>query len=217
MTPAIHLSNRVAGPARWALVALAAATLLGACAPLVVGGAMVGGALMVTDRRTSGAQVEDQAIELKAANRVREAVGDRGHFNITSYNRAVLITGEAATEADRTAVEQAVGKVENLRSVLNETAVMGSSSLTSRSSDTFISGRVKAAFVDAKDMHANAFKVVTERGVVYLMGRVTEREATRATDIARGIPGVLKVVRVFEILTEAELADLQRKTEPAKK
>ena len=217
MTPAIHLSNRVAGPARWALVALAAATLLGACAPLVVGGAMVGGALMVTDRRTSGAQVEDQAIELKAANRVREAVGDRGHFNITSYNRAVLITGEAATEADRTAVEQAVGKVENLRSVLNETAVMGSSSLTSRSSDTFISGRVKAAYVDAKDMHANAFKVVTERGVVYLLGRVTEREATRATDIARGIPGVLKVVRVFEILTEAELADLQRKAEPAKK
>jgi osmotically-inducible protein OsmY len=200
-----------------ALAALAATTLLGACAPLVVGGAMVGGALMVTDRRTSGAQVEDQAIELKAANRVREAVGNRGHVNITSYNRAVLITGEAATEADRTAIEQAVSKVENLRSVLNEMAVMGSSSMTSRSSDLIIAGRVKAAFVDAKDMHANAFKVVTERGVVYLMGRVTEREAARASDIARAIPGVLKVVRVFEILTEAELADLQRKTEPAKK
>lgn len=217
MTRANHFPHRVARPARAALLALAAATLLGACAPLVVGGAMVGSALMVTDRRTSGAQIEDQAIELKATNRLRDAVGERGHFNITSYNRAVLITGEAATEADRTAVEQAVGKVENLRSVLNETAVMGNSSLTSRSSDTFISGRVKAAFVDAKDMHANAFKVVTERGVVYLMGRVTEREATRATDIARGIPGVLKVVRVFEILTEAELADLQRKGEPAKK
>lgn len=217
MTQAKNTFRRVASPARMALAALAATTLLGACAPLVVGGAMVGGALMVTDRRTSGAQVEDQAIELKAANRVREAVGDRGHINVTSYNRAVLITGEVATEADRTAIEQAVGKVENLRSVLNETAVMGSSSLTSRSSDTFISGRVKAAFVDAKDMHANAFKVVTERGVVYLMGRVTEREAARASDIARGIPGVLKVVRVFEILTEAELADLQRKTEPAKK
>jgi len=200
-----------------ALAALAAATLLGACAPLVVGGAMVGGALMVTDRRTSGAQVEDQAIELKAANRVRDAVGDRSHVNITSYNRAVLITGEAATEADRTAIEQAVGKVENLRSVLNEMAVMGASSMTSRSSDLIISGRVKAAFVDAKDMHANAFKVVTERGVVYLMGRVTEREAARASDIARGIPGVLKVVRVFEILTEAELAELQRRTEPATK
>jgi osmotically-inducible protein OsmY len=178
---------------------------------------MVGGALMVTDRRTSGAQVEDQAIELKAANRVRDAVGDRSHVNITSYNRAVLITGEAATEADRTAIEQAVGKVENLRSVLNEMAVMGASSMTSRSSDLIISGRVKAAFVDAKDMHANAFKVVTERGVVYLMGRVTEREAARASDIARGIPGVLKVVRVFEILTEAELAELQRRTEPATK
>jgi len=217
MTPTNTTFRRVAGPARMALAALAATTLLGACAPLVVGGAMVGGALMVTDRRTSGAQVEDQAIELKAANRVREAVGNRGHVNITSYNRAVLITGEAATEADRTAIEQAVSRVENLRSVLNEMAVMGSSSMTSRSSDLIIAGRVKAAFVDAKDMHANAFKVVTERGVVYLMGRVTEREAARASDIARAIPGVLKVVRVFEILTEAELADLQRRTEPAKK
>jgi osmotically-inducible protein OsmY len=217
MTQAKNTFRRVAGPARMALAALAATTLLGACAPLVVGGAMVGGVLMVTDRRTSGAQVEDQAIELKAANRVREAIGNRGHVNVTSYNRAVLITGEAATEADRTAIEQAVSRVENLRSVLNEVAVMGSSSMTSRSSDTIISGRVKAAFVDAKDMHANAFKVVTERGVVYLMGRVTEREAARASDIARGIPGVLKVVRVFETLTEAELADLQRRAEPAKK
>jgi osmotically-inducible protein OsmY len=200
--------------ARLTLAAVAAATLLGACAPLVVGGAMVGGALMVTDRRSSGTQVDDETIELKAGNRIREAVGDRGHVNVTSYNRAVLLTGEAATDADRAAIEQAVSRVEGVRSVLNEIAVMGNSSLTSRSSDSIISGRVKAAFIDAKDLHANVVKVVTERGVVFLMGRVTEREATRAADVTRGVAGVLKVVRVFEILTEAELADMAPKPAP---
>lgn len=217
-TPKSFTLNITTGTsARAALVALAAVTLLGACAPLVVGGAMVGSALMVTDRRTSGAQVEDQAIELKASNRIREAVGERGHFNVTSYNRAVLITGEAATDADRTAIEQTVGRIENLRSVLNETAVMGSSSLTARSNDSLLTTRVKATMVEAKDIQANAFKVVTERGVVYLMGRVSEREAGRAVEIARGIPGVLKVVRVFEVLSEAELADLNRRAQPAAK
>lgn len=215
MNPQSNVSA-IGTPLRAALVALATVTLLGACAPLVLGGAMVGSALMVTDRRTSGAQVEDQAIELKATNRIREAVGDRGHFNVTSYNRAVLVTGEAATDADRMAIEQTIGRIENLRSVLNETAVMGSSSLTSRSSDSLLTTRVKAAMVEAKDIQANAFKVVTERGVVYLLGRVSEREAGRAVEIARGIPGVLKVVRVFELLSEAELADLNRRAQPPK-
>ena len=196
---------------RMALAVLASATLLGACAPLVVGGAMVGSALMASDRRTSGAQVEDQSIELKAATRVRSAVSDRGHVNVTSYNRTVLITGEAATEADKTGIDQAVRGIENVRSVVNELAVMGASSMSSRSNDTLLSTRVKANFVDAKDVQANAFKVVTERGVVYLMGRVTEREAARATELARAVPGVLKVVRVFEMLTEAELAALTPK------
>ena len=200
--------------ARLALAALAASTLLGACAPLVVGGAVVGSALMVSDRRTSGAQVEDQAIELKAGPRLREVLGDRGHINVTSYNRAVLLSGEVPTAADRATAEQTIARMENVRSVLNELAVMGNSSITARSNDGFVTTRVKAALVDAKDLHATAFKVVTERGVVYLLGRVTEREATRATEIARGIPGVLKVVRVFEILTEAELADLQPKPAP---
>jgi osmotically-inducible protein OsmY len=196
---------------RMALAVLASASLLGACAPLVVGTAMVGSALMVSDRRTSGAQVEDQSIELKAATRIRSAVGDRGHVNVTSYNRTVLITGEAMTEADKTGIDQAVRAIENVRSVVNEIAVMGASSMSSRSNDTLLSTRVKANFVDAKDVQANAFKVVTERGVVYLMGRVTEREAARATELARAVPGVLKVVRVFETLTEAELAALTPK------
>jgi osmotically-inducible protein OsmY len=203
--------NRAPIPAACARAAtvglLVVASVLGtACAPLLVGGAMVGGALMVSDRRTAGTQVEDQSIELKAAARIRQAVGDRGHINVTSYNRSVLITGEAATEADKAAIEQGVRAVENVRSVLNELAVMGASSMTSRSNDTLVSTRVKAAFVDAKDVQANAVKVVAERGVVYLMGRVTEREAARAAEVARAVNGVLKVVRVFDLITEAELA-----------
>jgi osmotically-inducible protein OsmY len=189
-----------------ALLVLAAASL-GGCAALVVGGA-VGTAFVVTDRRSSGTQVEDQAIELKAVTRIREAVGERGHVNITSYNRIVLLTGEVASDADRTAIEQAVAKIENVRSVVNELAAMGSSSLTARSNDTILTSKVKASHVDAKDLQANAIKVVTERGSVFLMGRVTEREATRATELARGVSGVQKVVRVFEILSEAELAAL---------
>jgi len=193
------------------LAACIAVSLFSACAPLLMGGAVVGGTLMVSDRRSSGAQVEDQAIELKSLNRVREAIGDRGHVSTTSYNRLVLITGEVESEADKAAVEQAVTRVDNVRSIVNELAVMGSTSLTSRSNDTILSGKVKASFVDAKDIFANSVKVVTERGTVYLMGRVTEREAGRATEVARGVNGVQKVVRVFEILTEAELADMAPK------
>lgn len=189
------------------LVALAALSL-GGCAALLVGGAAVGTALVVSDRRTSGVQLEDQSIELKAMNRIREAVGDRGHINATSYNRTVLLSGEVASEADRTAIEQSIAKIDNLRSTVNELAVMGSTSLTARSNDAVLTSKVKASYVDAKDLQSNAVKVVTERGTVFLMGRVTEREATRAADLARGVSGVQKVVRVFEILTEAELAAL---------
>jgi osmotically-inducible protein OsmY len=202
-------------PLRPLVLALAALTVLPACAPLVVGGVAVGGTMMATDRRTSGNQVEDQAIELKAPDRIKQAIGSNGHINVTSYNRVVLLTGEVPTEADRAAAGQAVARVESVRSVVNELAVMGNSSFTARSNDSFITGVVKAALLDAKDMQSNAIKVVTERGIVYLMGLVTEREATRASDIARGQSGVQKVVRVFEILTEAELANLLPKAPPA--
>lgn len=187
--------------------ALAAATLaaaLSACAPLIVGGAVVGG-VMAVDRRTAGTQIEDEGIELRAANRIREALGDRVHVNVTSYNRQALLTGEVATAQDRQAVEQMVSQVENVRSVVNDLAVMPPSTLSQRSTDTFITGKVRASLVDAQDISANSFKVVTERNTVYLMGRVSQREATRATDIARGVTDVRKVVRVFEIVSEEEL------------
>ncbi|HSC00876.1 MAG TPA: BON domain-containing protein [Burkholderiaceae bacterium] len=200
---------------RWLAVGALAALQLSACAPLVVGGAMVGGTMMYVDRRSTGAQVEDQSIELKASSRLAELVGDRAHVNVTSYNRTVLLTGEAPTEADRVAIEQAVQRLDNVRSTVNELAVALPSSISTRSNDSFLTTKVKATFVDAKDLQANAFKVVTERGNVYLMGRVTEREATRASDLARTVSGVQKVVRVFEVISEAELAELQPKNEPA--
>ena len=200
--------SRGARAARVVLLALAAASVLPACAPVLVGGAMVGGALASVDRRTAGTQVEDQAIELKAAARVREITTDQANVNATSYNRIVLLTGEVPDAATRSAVEQAIGRIEGVRSVVNELAVMGKTTLTARSNDAVLSARVKAGFIDAKDLQANTVKVTTERGVVYLMGRVTEREAARAVAVARSVPGVQKVVRVFEILTDAQLAEL---------
>ena len=191
--------------------ALVAVSLTSACAPLLVGGAMLGGAMVVTDRRTSGTQLEDQGIEFKSSARLRETLGDRGRVSATSYNRMVLLTGEVPSDADKAAAEQAVAGVENVRATVNELTVLGSgafaSSLANRSNDLILSGKVKATFVDAKDLHANAFKVVTDRGVVYLMGRVTDREADRASDLTRSINGVQKVVRVFEIVSESELAN----------
>jgi osmotically-inducible protein OsmY len=186
-------------------LALAALGTLNGCA-LLVGGAMVGGTLMMNDRRTSGIQVEDQGIELKGASRAREVLGNAGHVNVTSYNRQVLLTGEVPAESDKAAIEASIARIENLRTIVNDLAVMSPSSIGGRSTDTLLTSKVKASLVDAKDIISTAFKVVTERSVVYLMGRVTEREANRATDVARGVPGVEKVVRVFEIVSEAELA-----------
>jgi osmotically-inducible protein OsmY len=194
------------------LLALVAGTTLSACAPLLIGGAIWGGTMVVTDRRTSGTQLDDQSIELKSIRRISDVIGDRGHVNVTSYSRLVLLTGEVPTEADKAAVEQAVARIDNVRSIVNELTLTSPSSLSGRSNDTLLTSKVKASMVDAKDIQANAFKVVTERSVVYLMGRVSERESDRAADVARGVSGVQKVVKVFEVVTEGELADTQPKT-----
>jgi len=186
------------------LATAALAAGLSACAPLIVGGAVVGG-VMAVDRRTTGTQIEDEGIELRAANRIRETLGDRVHVNVTSYNRQALLTGEVPNAQDRQTVEQIVSQVENTRSVVNDLAVMPNTTLGQRSNDTFITGKVRASLVDAQDISANSFKVVTERNIVYLMGRVSQREANRATEIARGVSDVRKVVRVFEIVSEEEL------------
>ena len=195
------------------LTSLAAASLavaLSGCAPLILGGAAVG-ALVTIDRRTSGAQLEDEAIELRGASRLREALGDRAHFNINSYNRQVLLTGEVPNEAAKQTAEQVVSKLENVRGIVNELVVMSTSSLAQRSNDTLITGKVRASLVDAKDLYVGAFKVVTELGTVYLMGRVTQREADLATQMTRTIGGVQLVVRIFDILSEEDLQRLAPK------
>jgi osmotically-inducible protein OsmY len=193
---------------RFAAVSLSILALTGtlsACAPLVLGGAAVG-TMVAIDRRTSGAQLEDEGIELRAASRLRDALGDRGHITVNSYNRQVLLTGEVPSEADKQNAEQVVSRVENVKGIVNDLGVMGNSSLTQRSADTLTTGKVKASLVDDKQLSANAFRVITERGTTYLMGRVTQREADRATAIARSVNGVQRVVRVFEVISDEELA-----------
>lgn len=189
------------------MLALAAGTLttLSGCFPLVAGG-VVTGAMVASDRRTSGTVVEDEGIELKASARVRENLGERVHVNITSYNRQVLITGEVPSAQDKQLVEKVVSGVENVRNIVNELGVMGNATLTQRSSDALVTGRVKAGLIDAKDLISSAFKVVTERGTTYIMGRVTQREANRATEVVSGTTGVQRLVRILEIVSEDELA-----------
>ena len=153
--------------------------------------------------------MEDQGIELRAGNRLREQIGQRGNVSVTSYNRQVLLTGEAASEAVKAQVQTIVAGVDNVRTIVNELGVINSPGLSQRSTDTLLTGRVKAAFVDARNLDPTAVKVVTTRNVVYLLGRVTQREADRATEVTRNISGVQRVVRVFEIITEEELARLQ--------
>ena len=180
---------------------------LSACAPVMLAG-FAGTAMVASDRRTSGAQLEDETIELRGSARIRDALGERAHVNIASYNRQVLLTGEVATERDKQIVEGLLEKLENVKAVVNELSIMQPASLSSRSNDLLLSAKVKASLVDSRDLFANSFKVVAERGTVYVMGRITQREATSATNVIRNVNGVNKVVRLFEIISEEELRNL---------
>ncbi len=188
------------------LTAAASLVSLSACIPLVLGGAVVTGTSVATDRRTSGTVVEDNAIDIKAASRITENLGERVHVNVTSYNRRVLLTGEVPSAQDKQLVEKVASNVENVTSIVNELEIMGASTFGQRSSDALVTSRVKGAILDAKDLISSAFKVTTERGTVYAMGRVTQREANRATEIITATSGVQKLVRIFDIISEDELA-----------
>lgn len=197
-----------AGAARWLCAGVLAGAVLGALGGCVAlaGGAVAGSAMVAMDRRSSGTQLDDQAIELRAATAVDQTLGDRGHVNATSYNRVVLLTGEVPTEADRSRIEAEIAKVDNVRLVLNELAVMPNTTLSQRANDTIVTGKVKAAIFDTKELQVVSVKVVTERGVVYLMGRVTEAESMVAAQVVRGVGGVQRVVKAFEIISPAEAA-----------
>jgi osmotically-inducible protein OsmY len=177
-------------------VALAALLLQGCVEMAVVGaGAAVS---VIEDRRTSGSQLEDRGIDLRATNRIDDKHGERVHVNVTSYNRHVLLTGEVPDEAMRAEVEAIVRGVPNVLGVTNDLQIAGKSSTASRSNDTLITSKVKTRMIDANKFNPFQVKVVTEAAVVYLLGIVTEQEAADAVEIARTTSGVRKVVKMFE-------------------
>ena len=190
-------------PIAVALICGAMLVSLQACVGIMVGGAVVG-TLAATDRRTLGAQTEDKTIAVKGETRIPKVVGPNDHINVTSFNRKVLLTGEVRDEAAKAAAEREAAAIEGVHSVVNELGVGGASSYTSRSNDAVITGKIKASFVDNKTLSANSIKVVTERGEVFLMGRVTQGEGNLAAEITRGVSGVSKVVKVFEYITDDE-------------
>ena len=187
--------------------------LASCAAPLMFGG-VVGGGMVATDRRSPGIQVEDEAIEQRSAAAIRENFGDKEHVSFTSFNRKLLITGEVSSDKVRQQVQQLVSRVENVRGVENALVVGFPSSFSERASDVLLVAKVKAAMVDTEDVFANVYKVVAERGIIYLMGRVTEREAKRATEVVRGVSGVKRVVMVFEYLSESDLQAMKPKPMP---
>ena len=195
-------------PMSKAILCAALLASLSGCVEMIVGGAVMG-AVATADRRTLGAQTEDKTITIKAELRVPKIAGPDAHVNIASFNRKVLLTGEVSNEAAKATVEREVRGIDGVQSVANELDISGPSSYTARSSDALITTKVKASLVDMKTISATSFKVVTERGTVYLMGRVSEREGQLAADIARGVSGVQKVVKIFEYITEDELRALQ--------
>lgn len=199
--------KRVTRPLASITLCIVAAASLQGCFEMVVGTAVMG-TLAATDRRTFGAQTEDKAIVIKGETAISRLLGDNGHVNVTSFNRKVLLTGEVRDDASKAAVEREIGKIEGVVSIVNELEVGMLAGLSARSNDVLITGKVKASFVDSKEVYANSIKVVTEAGVVYLMGRVTQREGKIAGQITAGVSGVRKVVKIFEYITDEELKQL---------
>ena len=186
----------------WLLLAALAPTLAGCFGAAAVG--MGTTVMLAVDRRPTETTIADEGIEVRGGNRVREKFGDKAHVNVTSFNRSVLLTGEVPDAAARAEAEKLVSGVPNVKAISNELLVAGVSSFGSRSTDAYITSKVKARFVDASQFSANHVKVVTEGGSVYLLGLVTQREADAAVEVARTTGGVMKVVRLFEIISEEE-------------
>jgi osmotically-inducible protein OsmY len=196
-----------------ALGAALCASLQG-CVPLVVGATAVG-SMAAVDRRSLGMQTDDKTIELKGEGRASKITGDKGRVAVTSYNRMVVLSGEVADEKMKAEVEAQIASLGDLKKIENDLEIAPVSTVSARSSDLLITSRVKAAIIDTRDLYISAFKIHTDRGVVYLMGRVTQREADRATEITRNTSGVQRVVRVLETITEQELAAMQPQPAPA--
>ena len=181
------------------LAVLPALILLGGCAPLIIGGAATVVAV-AEDRRSSGVFVDDENIENRALLKVKSRFSSQVHVNITSYNRQVLLSGEAVSDATRKGVEEEVAAIAGVRRVFNEMSVGPLAGVLAVSNDTRLTTIIKTRFLEASRFQANHVKVVTEAGVVYLMGIVKRSEAETATQLASTTSGVLRVVRLFEYL-----------------
>jgi osmotically-inducible protein OsmY len=201
----------------WLALATLAPTLAG-CFPAAVVG-VGAGALMVADRRISETYLADEAIEVRANNRINEYFGSATHVNVTSFNRGVLLSGECLSQEDKARIEQIVAGVPNVRVIYNQLLVSQASALSGRSTDAFITSKVKGRFLDHGQFSANHVKVVTEWGTVFLLGMVTQKEADAAVEIARTTSGVQKVVRLFEIISqeEADRLDVRSNSNPKPK
>lgn len=192
--------------------ALATLPVLQGCFPVAAGGAFAGAA-MFADRRTSGAYVEDEAIEWKTRNALRQRFEDSVNISVTSYNRNVLLTGQVPNETSRSEAGRIAASIDNVNGIVNELVVGSPSSLTTRANDAVITSMIKARFVDDPNFAANHVKVVTESNVVFLMGIVTREEANAATEVARTTQGVQKVIRAFEYISRDEAIRLDRRTQ----
>ncbi len=192
---------------------VAAGFALSACAPLLVGAGATMGTLSALDRRTVGAQTEDELIELKGRNRLTESMRNSDGIGVTSYNRKVLLTGQVLSAQDKTNAARVIASLDNVRSVDNELQVSGRVSMGVAASDTLITTRVKTALLDSNRVQANTIKVVTEASVVYLMGIVTAEEGSAAADIASRTSGVARVVTVFENISNDDLQRIKREAE----
>lgn len=189
------------------VTAVALVAGLQGCVAVVVGGAAVG-AFAATDRRTLGAQTADKEIAAKANVRLNKAIGDAGHVDVTAFNRKVLLSGEVRDEQTKQQAEQEVRQVPDVQGVMNELEVGFSSSLSSRSNDAYITTKVNTALIGERTLNSNAVDVVTERGNVYLLGIVTDREGQVAAQLAANVSGVQRVVKMFEYISEDQLKDM---------
>lgn len=171
---------------------------------LAVAGAAGGGALVATDRRTLGAQTEDRELQVKALSQISQNLPDAAHVNVAVFNRRVLLTGEVPGEVSKQRAETIVRGLNNVNTIVNELAIMPATSFSSRTNDTYLETRVKTALIAEKNISANNFKVVAERGSVYLMGLVTMDEGNRGADVASRVPGVTQVVKVFQYIQPQE-------------
>ena len=176
------------------------APVLQSCIPLVVGAGVGAGVMMAEDRRTNATILEDQTIEVKAKNRITEKYKDQGNISVTSFNRFILLSGQAPTEEIKQDVTVLVLEVPNVRNVQNEIVVGGNSSTTSHASDALLTSQVKARLSQNKDVGSTHVKVVSENGTVFLMGLLTHAEADAAAQTASTTSGAERVVKLFEYL-----------------